>query len=119
MQAAHTTQYQKEKKKTITKWAEDLNWYFSIADIQMTNKYMKKMLNIIHYSVQFSSIPQSCPTLCDPMDCSTPGFSVHHQYPEPAQTHVRRVSDAIKPSYPLMSPSPPAFDLSQHHGLFQ
>ena len=61
--------------------------------------------------VQFSSVAQSCPTLCDPMDCSMPGFPVYHQLPELAQTHVHRVSDAIQPSDPLSSPSPPAFDL--------
>ena len=69
-------------------------------------------------SVQFSSDAQSCPTLCDPVDCSTPGFPVYHQLPELAQTHVHRVSDAIQPSHPLLSPSPPAFNLSQHQGLF-
>ena len=57
--------------------------------------------------------------LCDPVDCSTPGFPVHHQLLELAQTHVHRVSDAIQPSHPLFSPSPPAFNLSQHQGLFQ
>ena len=57
--------------------------------------------------------------LCFPMDCSTPGFPVHHQLPELAQTHVHRVGDAIKPSHPLSSPSPPAFSLSQHQSLFQ
>ena len=70
------------------------------------------------FSVQFSSVAQSCPTLCDPMDCSTPGFPVHHQFPELAQTHVHRVGDAILPSHPLSSPSPPAFSHSQHPGLF-
>ena len=68
---------------------------------------------------QFSSVAQSCPTLCDPMDCSTPGFSVHHQPPELAQIHVHRVSDAIEPSHPLPSPSLPAFNLAQHQGLLQ
>ena len=63
-----------------------------------------------------SSVAQSCPTLCDPMDCSTPGFPVHHQLPELAQTHVHWVGDAIQPSCPLPSPSP-AFALSQHQGL--
>ena len=67
--------------------------------------------------IQFSSIAQSCPTLCDPMSCSTPGFPIHHQLLEIAQTHVRRVGDAIQPSHPLLSP-PPAFNLSQHQGLF-
>ena len=70
-------------------------------------------------SVQFSSVAQSCPTLCDPMDCSTPGFPVHHQLPEFTQTHVHWVSDAIQPSHPLSSPSPTALFLSQHQGLFQ
>ena len=64
--------------------------------------------------VQFSSVAQSCPTLCDPMDCSTPGLPVHHQLPEFMQTHVHRVGDAIQPSHPLSSPSPPAHNLSQH-----
>ena len=60
-----------------------------------------------------------CPTLCDPMDCSTPGFPVYHQLPEFAQTHLNRAGDAIQPSHPLSTPSPPAFSLSQHQGLFQ
>ena len=68
---------------------------------------------------QFSSVAQSCLTLRNPMDCSTQGFPVHHQLPELAQIHVHRVSDAIQPPYPLMSPSPPACNLSQHQGLFQ
>ena len=70
-------------------------------------------------TVHFSSVPQSCPTLCDPMDCSAPGFPVHHQLLELAQTHVHWVGDAIQPSHPLSSPSPPALKLSQHQGLFQ
>ena len=70
-------------------------------------------------SVQFSSVTQSCPTLCDPMNCSMPGLPVHHQLPEFTQTHVHRVGDAIQPSHPLSSPSPPTFNLSQHQGLFQ
>ena len=60
------------------------------------------------YSVQFSSVAQSCPTLCDPMNRSTPGLPVHHQLLEFTQTHIHRVSDAIQPSHPLSSPSPPA-----------
>ena len=66
-------------------------------------------------SVQFSSVSQSCPTLCNPMNCSVPGLPVHHQLPEFTQTHVHRVSDAIQPSHPLSSPSPPAqsFPMSQ------
>ena len=68
-------------------------------------------LSSFRYSVKFSSAPQSCPTLCDTMDCSTPGFPVHHQLLELAQTHIHRVSDAIQPSHPLLSPSPTAFNL--------
>ena len=67
-------------------------------------------------SVQFSL---SVMSLCHPVDCSTPGFPVHHQLPELAQTHVHCVGDAIQPSHPLSSPSPPALNLSQHQGLFQ
>ena len=70
-------------------------------------------------SVQYSSVAQSCPTLCDPMNCSTPGLPVHHQLLESTQTHVHRVGDAIQPSHPLSSPSPPALNLSQHQGLFK
>ena len=66
----------------------------------------------------FSSVDQSCPTLCDPMNHSTLGLPVHHQLPEFTQTHVHGVSDVIQPSHPLSSPSPPAFNLSQHQGLF-
>ena len=69
--------------------------------------------------VQFSSVAQSCPTLCDPMNCSMPGLPVHHQLPEFTQTHVHRGSDAIQPSHPLLSPSPPAPNPSQHQSLFQ
>ena len=68
---------------------------------------------------QFSSVAQLCPILCYPMDCSMPGFPVHHQLPELVQTHVHWVGDAIQPSHPLSSPSPPAFNRSQHQGLFQ
>ena len=71
------------------------------------------------YSVQFSSVTQSCLILCDPMNRSTPGLPVHHQLPEFTQTHVHRVSDAIQPSHPLSSLSPPAPNPSQHQSLFQ
>ena len=70
-------------------------------------------------SVQFSSVTQSCPALCSPMNCSTPGLPVHHHLPEFTQTHVHRVSDAIQPSHPLSSPSPPAPNPSQHQSIFQ
>ena len=70
-------------------------------------------------SVQFSSVAQSCLTLCDPMNRSTPGLPVHHQLLEFTQTHIHRVGDAIQPSHPLSSPSPPAPNPSQHQSLFQ
>ena len=70
-------------------------------------------------SVQFSSVTLSCPTLCDPMNCSTPGLPVHHQLPESTETHVHWVGDAIQPSHPLSFPSAPALNPSQHQGLFK
>ena len=80
------------------------------------NKHIRSEFPI---SVQFSSVSQSYPTLCYPMDCSTPGIPVHHQLPEFTQAHVHWVGDAIQPSHPLSSPSPSAFNLSQHQSLFQ
>ena len=70
-------------------------------------------------SDQITSVAQSCLTLCDPMNSSTPGLPVHHQLPEFTETHVHRVSDTIQPSHPLLSPSPPAPNPSQHQSLFQ
>ena len=81
------------------------------------HKKINKKQNSIQ-SVQFSSVAQSCPTLCDPMNCSTLGLPVHHQLPEFTQIHIQ-VSDAIQPSHPRSSPSPPAPNLSQHQSLFQ
>ena len=78
--------------------------------------YLKLILNI---NYQFSSVAQSCLTLCNPMNHSMPGLPVHHQRPEFTQTHVHWVSDAIQLSHPLLSPSPPTFNLSQHQGLFK
>ena len=72
-----------------------------------------------YIQVQFSSVAQSCPILCDPMNRSTPGLPVHHQFLEFTQTHIHRVSDAIQPSHPLSSPSPPAPKPSQYQSLFQ
>ena len=71
------------------------------------------------FIVQFSSVTQSCPTLCDPMNGDTPGLPVYHHLPAFTQTHVHRVGDAIQPSHPLSSPSSPAPNPSQHQGLFQ
>ena len=75
--------------------------------------------NDSHIVIQFSPVTQSCPTLCNPMNCSTPGLPVHHQLPKSSQTHVHRVGDAIKPSHPLSSPSPPSPNPSQCQSLFQ
>ena len=78
-----------------------------------------KWVSSSYHSVQFSSVTQVCPTLCNPMNRSTPGLPVHHQLPESTQTQVHWVGDAIQPSHPLSSPSPPALKLSQHQGLFK
>ena len=80
--------------------------------------YVIEMTLWFLFSSLFSSVTQSCPTLCDPMDHSTPGLPVHHQLPEFTQTHVHWVGDANQPSHPLSSPSP-TFNLSQHHSLFK
>ena len=76
-----------------------------------------KLLDMENIQMDLNSVSQSCLTLCNSIDCSTPGFPMHHQFLELSQTHVHRVSDAIQPSHPLLSPSPPAFNLSQHQGL--
>ena len=107
------------------------NWYFRIFSIQSININVLRSNLFEHFlldvfviywgiidSVQFSSASQLCPTLCDPMNRSTPGLPVHHQLPELTQTHVHQVSDAIQPSHPLSSPSL-APNPSQHQSLFQ
>ena len=81
------------------------------------NKFVLYILD--SYSVQFSSVPQSCPTLCNHMNQSMPDLPVHYQLPESTQTNVHRVGEVIQPSHPLSSPSPPALNLSQHQGLFE
>ena len=83
------------------------------------NKYIVKSSLPVALKHIFSSVTQWCPTLCNPMNHSTPGLPVHHQLPEFTQTHVHRVSDAIQPSHPLSSTSPPAPNPSQHQSLFQ
>jgi len=85
-----------------------------------TDEWIKKLwyIYIMEYSVQFSLVAQSCLTLCDTMDCSTIGLPVHHQLPEFTQTNVHHVGDAIQPSHPLSSPSPPALNPSQNQGVF-
>ena len=93
------------------------NYHFKDEDnICILKKYVYYDLN---NSVQFSSVAQSCLTLCDPLNCSTPGLPVHHHLPEFTQTDVHQVGDAIQPSHPRSSPSPPALNPSQHQSLFQ
>ena len=95
---------------------------FFFTDYQGNSNQNHMSYHLIFVSVtsfQFSSTAQSCPTLCNPMECSTPGFPVHHQLPELTQTHVHQVSDAIQPSHPLPSPSPFSYNLSQHQGLYK
>ena len=108
----------------ITSWFPSL---FSILDISGLNSCSLMLLHLLpksylhphpHDLIQFSSVAQSCPNLCYPKDCSTPDFPAHHQLPEPTQTHVHRVGDAIQPFHPLLSPSPPS-NLSQHQDLFK
>ena len=89
-----------------------LNTFISKTDPKFKRLYLP-------YLVEFSSVSQSCPTLWDHMDCSMPGFPVHHQLLEFTQTHLLWVRDAIQPSHPRSSLYPPAFNLSQHQGLFQ
>ena len=97
----------------------DLSFYYWIVIIlYIVWVQFPYQIHDISFS-QFSSVAQSCPTLCDPMNHSTQGLPVHHQLPEFTQTHIHRVSDAIQPSHPLSSPSPPAPNPSQHQSLFQ
>ena len=101
---------------------DDEHFFFNVLLKQDTGKYFR--VKKLHASARswyfsYSSVAQSCPTLCDPMDHSTPGLPVHHQLLEFTQTHVHQVGDAIQPSHPLSSPSPPALNLSQHQGLFK
>ena len=106
------------KKETKTEGTYIYLWLIHVDVWQKSNQYCKGIIHYLKIS-QFSSVAQSCPTLCDPMNHSTPGLPVHHHLPEFTQTHVHRVSDAIQPSHPLSSPSPPAPNPSQHQSLFQ
>ena len=103
-------------EQTIGKTFFDINYNNIFLDQSPRAKEIKGKINS---SVQFSSVAQSCPTLCDPMNRSTPGLPVHHQLPEFTQTHVHGVSDAFQPYHPLSFPSPPAPNPSQHQSLFQ
>ena len=102
-------------------WTRDRTQVSSIAGRFFT-VWATREANKFAQVYMLSSVQFSCSVVsyfCDPMNCSTPGFPVHHQLPELTQTHVHHISDAIQPSYPLPSPSPPAFNLSQNQGLFQ
>ena len=94
-------------------------WQVTLPNAPIKNQPPHLLNGKYGTSFQFSSVAQSCPTVCDPMGCSTLGLHVHHQLPEFTQTNVHWVSDAIQPSHPLSSPSPPALSLSQHQGLFK
>ena len=95
------------------------NWNHISCGVFTTEPLRKHLYIHIYAYIYISSVVQLCLTLCNPMDCSMPGFPVHHQILEFTQTHVHRVSDAIQPSHPLSSPSPPAPNPSQHQGFFQ
>ena len=103
----------KDGNASGTMLLEALNYI--LATSYPTDKPLHPSLQEVH----FSSVAQSCPILCNPMDCSTPSLPVHHQLPEFTQIHVHWVSNVIQPSHSLLSPSPPAFNLSQHQGLFK
>ena len=110
--------YKKHWFVSFTYWSFK-NFECNPSLISLTRLHLHLLPSNSTRSIQFSSAAQLCPTLCDPMDCSMPGLPVHHQLLEFTQTHVHRVGDAIQPSHPLSSPSPPAFNLSQHQGLFK
>ena len=102
-----------------------LSFFFLFSHISLVGSVINWSIFLIYIAVfpvfipQFSSVAQSCPTLCDPMNHSTPGLPVHHHLPEFTQTHVHRFGDAVQPSHPLSYPSPPAPNPSQHQSLFQ
>ena len=100
----------------VSLWNKYIHFYFALWNYFKSYGCLKPYVKTLHI---FSSVTQSCLTLCDPMDFSMPGFLVHHQLPEPTQMHIHSVGDAIQPSHPLSSPYLLAFNLSQHQGLFQ
>ena len=128
----HTSRPQKYWLRLFTGWIRksaclrSIPWDAYTICLQMIGLFYLWLIDfkcsfsmMVFKTVQFSSVTQSCPTLCDPMNSSTPGLPVHHQLPEFTQTHVHRLSDAIPPSHPQSSPSRPAPNPSQHQSLFQ
>ena len=103
--------------RVVSNWnnLQRIEDFFPLFSVSLFLEFEEVTIKIF----QFSAVAQLCLTLCDPMDCTTPGFPVHHQLPELTQTYFHWVGDAIQPSHPLSSLSPPAFNLSQHQGLFQ
>ena len=95
------------------------NGFFYETFLELNKYKLTVITRFIYFPIQFGSVAQSCPTLFDPMNRSMPGLPVHHQLLEFTQTHAHRVGDAIQPSHPLSSPSPPVPNPSQHQGLFQ
>ena len=109
---------------SFTYLKNSLGFTYSLTSSQVLGNHwsftgFKSLTFFKSHILQFSSVTQLCPTLCNPTNRNTPGFPVHHQLPESTQTHVPQVGDAIQPSHPLSSPSPPALNRSQHQGLFQ
>ena len=101
-------------------YAEYIVWSSTLDEAQLESRLQGEVSITWDMQIsQFSSVAQLCLTLCNPIDCNMRGFPVHHQCPEPTQTHVHHVGDAIQPSHPLSSPFPLTFNLSQHQGLFQ
>ena len=111
--------YHQATKKDNSKQGKDTLKMSPLNCLYLALRHTHYIALDVFFSVQFSSVAQSCPTLCDPMNGSTPGLPVHHQLPEFTQTQVHRVGDAIQPSHPQSSPSPPAANPSQHQSLFQ
>ena len=104
---------------TLFRFFSHIGHYRVVSRSLLTSVIQLVLISYLFYiSVQFNSVAQLCPTLCDTMNRSTKGFPVHHHLPEFTQTHVHRVSEAIQPSHPLSPPSPPVFNLSQHQDLF-
>ena len=106
------------KVLSLSTWSADVNICI-LWTKQLCCYYQNMFICLMLYLLICCLVTQLCPPICDPMDCSTPGFHVLHYLLELAQTHVHWVSDAIQPAHPLLSPSPPAFNLFQHQGLFQ